>query len=483
MFMKEVSLAFLFVQKKHQSTWVVLVLLVGLLLRLYQLADDPFWLDEIGVWEAATQPTFTEAVGVSRSHVMGMPLHYALTWLFAQTGLQNEWLRLPDAILGTISIALGYAVACYFVRPQTATLTALLMATSPLLVRYSQELRFYAGLLFFYFLILWTALRAFEKPRWQRWLTVVLAGAVGTLFHTFTILGLGSAFAVFLVKTGWRRWKAARRLIVCSIVLLIFYAWAVIEFGSVPAVGSALFAFETPLQFLLRGLGLAPIHSPNPSSLVYYLLLGVMSVVGLNKVIQNKDLSLLFSWIAACLMITLIISMNWYRHYFLHSRQIYYLSFWVFILAATGFSLTVEWIGKRLTFLPINWRSFVAVSLIVLVIGLASLPALSQYYAAERTIARNGYSALLQRWQPGDWICILPHYDAVVYIRHWQQSVGEWIIPCTVENVYEQEDVKFVLANESFDLSSQFQVIFTPPKDTLFPKWIWERKSPKYTDN
>ena len=475
MFMKEVSLAFLFVQKKHQSTWVVLVLLVGLLLRLYQLADDPFWLDEIGVWEAATQPTFTEAVGVSRSHVMGMPLHYALTWLFAQTGLQNEWLRLPDAILGTISIALGYAVACYFVRPQTATLTALLMATSPLLVRYSQELRFYAGLLFFYFLILWTALRAFEKPRWQRWLTVVLAGAVGTLFHTFTILGLGSAFAVFLVKTGWRRWKAARRLIVCSIVLLIFYAWAVIEFGSVPAVGSALFAFETPWQFLLRGFGMAPIHSPNPGSLVYYLILWGMSGLGLIKVVQNKDLPLLSSLIAGFLMIALVLSMNWYRHYFVHSRQIYFLSFWVFILASSGLSSTVEWVEKRLTFLSINWRSSVSGSLIVLVIGLVSLPALSQYYAAERTIARSGYATMLHRWQPGDWICVLPDYDAIVYIRHWQKSVGAWVIPCTVDEVYKREDVRFVLASQSFDLSSHFHLIFTPAKDTLFPKWIWMR--------
>jgi len=234
---------------------------------------------------------------------------------------------------------------------------------------------------------------------------------------------------------------------------------------------------------LLRGLGLAPIHFPNPGSLVYYLILWVVSGLGLIKVVRNKDLPLLSSLTTGFLMIALVLGMNCYRHYFLHSRQIYYLSFWVFNLAATGFSLTVEWIGKRLTFLPINWRSSVAISLIVPIVGLASLPALSQYYAAERTIARSGYATMLQHWQPGDWICILPDYDAVVYIRHWQQSVGEWIIPCTVENVYEQEEVKFILANESFDLSSQFQVIFTPPKDTLFPKWIWERKSPKYTDN
>jgi len=174
-------------------------------------------------------------------------------------------------------------------------------------------------------------------------------------------------------------------------------------------------------------------------------------------------------------MIALVLSMNWYRHYFVHSRQIYFLSFWVFILASSGLSSTVEWVEKRLTFLSINWRSSVSGSLIVLVIGLVSLPALSQYYAAERTIARSGYATMLHRWQPGDWICVLPDYDAIVYIRHWQKSVGAWVIPCTVDEVYKREDVRFVLASQSFDLSSHFHLIFTPAKDTLFPKWIWMR--------
>jgi len=45
--------------------WIA-ALVVGLGLRLYHLTSQTFWVDEIGVWLAARQPTLQGALSVAR---------------------------------------------------------------------------------------------------------------------------------------------------------------------------------------------------------------------------------------------------------------------------------------------------------------------------------------------------------------------------------------------------------------------------------
>lgn len=453
----------------------LLLFTVGVSLRLFRLSYPPFWIDEIGVWQAAQQSTWQQALQIAKGHIMGMPLHYLQTWIAGQLGLQNEWLRLPDVIWGCLCIGVGYGVARYYIEKPAAVFAATLMTTSPLLIRYSQELRFYAGLYFFHLLLIFTSLRAFEKASWMHWLIVILSGIAGILFHPYTLLGIVFVFGYLLSKSEWISWQNLRRLLMVAVVLLGFFGWAIVQFGSVPAYQTPLFAFERPADFLLRGLGLAPIHSPMGMTPVYYVVLGLAFFGGLVMAIQNRNRQILLSLILAGGIIALILGMNAYRHYFVHSRQIYFLSFWVYLTAAYGLVHFTKGLLSRNYHPPAKMAVQKWLVSWMILIGLITMPALSQYFNAERTIVRSGSTALLEYWQPGDWICVIPDFDVIVLKTYWKNEVGQWLLPCDEREAVQNPQVQFVIAGENLNFSPRFREIYRPPADTFYPKVIWTR--------
>lgn len=474
--MKREKTAFVtFLKFPPEVLGLMLLFVAGLGLRLYRLAVPAMWIDEIGVLEAASQPAWQQAVAVAKGHIMGMPLHYLQTWAAAQLGLHNEWLRLPDALWGSLTILLGYRLAKFYVEKPAALITAALIATSPLLIRYSQELRFYAALYFFYLLLIFSALQALEKRGWLRWLAVTLIGMTGILFHIYTITALVFVYAALLTRPQWRSLRNLRSLLTVTILLLGFFGWAAVEFGSVPGYRTPLFALEKPLNFVLRGLGLAPIHSPRGATLLYYLLLVIGFAAGVAGALKARRTALLIPLLAGLALIAVILGMNWYRHYFVHSRQIYYLSYWVYLLAAAGLCSLFGRLARRLSFLQKNQTRF-AVGGTILILALCSLPALLQYYHAERSITKSGYAPLLEHWQAGDWICVIPDFDAFVFQTYWKEALGPWLLSCDHKEIFQNPQVKFVIASEEMDFSPAFREIYRPPADTFYPKRIWMRE-------
>jgi hypothetical protein len=65
-----------------QKIWIAMA--TGLLLRLYQIGNDPFWFDELNVLQIVSRPSLLEAIRATAEHVMAMPSHYILVWLVAK---------------------------------------------------------------------------------------------------------------------------------------------------------------------------------------------------------------------------------------------------------------------------------------------------------------------------------------------------------------------------------------------------------------
>lgn len=460
---------------ESDAIWLFFIFTAGLILRLFQLTNPTFWIDEIGVQQAALQPSWQQAMQIAKDHIMGMPLHYLQTWIAGQLGLQNEWLRLPDALWGSLTILVGYRLAKYYVEKSAALITAALIATSPLLIRYSQELRFYAGLYFFQLSLIFTSLRAIERGKWYNWGIVLLFGTIGILFHPYTIFGLAFAYGILVTKPEWYSLQIIRRLLLVTILLLGFFGWAVLQFGSVPGYYTPLFALENPLNFLFRGLGLAPIHFPTGMTLLYYAVLGSAFIVGIGVVIKNQNRRIFLCFVISAGILGLILGMNWYRHYFVHSRQIYFLSFWVYLTAACGLISVKNRFMKERNLSAENMSAHKWLAGLMILIGLISTPALSQYYNAERTIVRSAYQPLIEQWQAGDWICVIPDFDLFVFTTYWQNDLGQWLLPCNQMEVIQNQQIRFVIANEEMDFSPAFREIFRPPADTFYPKRIWMR--------
>lgn len=166
------------------------ITLVGALLRFATLDTQSFWLDEaftVGRIENGFGPMLSELA----SEEVHPPFYFALSWVWAKAfGSGEVGLRSLSALLGTATIPLAYVIAGRLGGFRVGCFAAALVATSPLLIWYSQEARGYAlfTLLGGLSLLCFLAAKADFDRRWLAGWAASSALALATQY-----------FAVFLV--------------------------------------------------------------------------------------------------------------------------------------------------------------------------------------------------------------------------------------------------------------------------------------------
>jgi len=209
--------------KSKDTLRLRLVLLLGLLLRLFDLGAKDIWHDEaISLLEAlgplkAAFPPFDVPCDFH-------PFTYSLFLHFWMHLGQSEWIvRLPSALAGTAALYFLYLIARELFNRETALTAALLGAVSPLWIYYSQDARMYIFHLFWSLGMIYFFLRWVKEPASLK-LGIALAAFTLIDFYThyFTVfywLALNLYFLFLVPKNGkiWRNW-----LLIQGAVLLCF---------------------------------------------------------------------------------------------------------------------------------------------------------------------------------------------------------------------------------------------------------------------
>lgn len=169
---------------------LALLLVIGFALRIYKVGEDSLWFDEVGQVEAALQPSMEGVLKAVADHAGAMPLDYMVTRFVVMFSLREELIRLPAVIWGTLSIIVYFVLVNQLDIPykkQTALLLAFLISISPVNIQYSQEVRFYSSLMFFYGLATLFLVRAITRGEKKEWLAYVFCSTVGMYFHPYLI--------------------------------------------------------------------------------------------------------------------------------------------------------------------------------------------------------------------------------------------------------------------------------------------------------
>jgi 4-amino-4-deoxy-L-arabinose transferase-like glycosyltransferase len=195
---------------------------LALVLRLYKLGAWSFWIDEIFTINAAQ---FVWDWPLERMPLNLLLIHYALNWF----GI-GEWsARIVPALIGTVSIPILFFPVRRLFGPITAVITAILIATAPWHIFWSQNARFYALLMLFYNIGLLYTLIALEEKR-------PLFLVIGTFFFLlalrekftaiFFVPVLGSYFLFLLIlpfeRPRWLKWQTIF-ILASPIILFVFY--------------------------------------------------------------------------------------------------------------------------------------------------------------------------------------------------------------------------------------------------------------------
>jgi len=177
----------------------LLLILLAFACRTYRLDFQSLWRDEVDALRFATRPFPALLATFTRPGENG-PLYFLVLrgWL-ALSGQSEFALRYLSLLGGVLAVPLTVALGRRLVGMQTALLGALLVATSPYLIWYSQEGKMYSLLVSLVLAAILAFWGAVTKGGWGRWGLCWLLTTLGLYVHLLSVLLIGVEIACFLI--------------------------------------------------------------------------------------------------------------------------------------------------------------------------------------------------------------------------------------------------------------------------------------------
>ncbi len=202
---------------------LVLLTLLALLLRLFHLGHQGFWIDEMitlqqglvpghGLWEQFLDDYHNPLVTV------------VVTWL-TRIGTSEALLRLPGAVLGGLSVPLVYLLGKHLAGVRVGLLAALLLAVHPFHIFHSQELRGYGWMVFFGMAAAVVAAGAKTRLSLRRAAALTLLGVATSLSSLEGLFWMASLAGACLVAGYVRRGERVRWVVTFVLVVAILTPW------------------------------------------------------------------------------------------------------------------------------------------------------------------------------------------------------------------------------------------------------------------
>lgn len=156
---------------------LLLIFVVAIILRLVSL-NQSLWLDEAISALAAQNNVHTLLFNFAKAD-FHPPLYYVFLHFWIQfTNTSEVALRIPSVIFGVGLVFTTYLIAKHFYDKKTAHIAAILAATSPILIYYSQEVRMYMAAAFFVSLSFYFFIKALEKDHLVDWFAFIISTVI-----------------------------------------------------------------------------------------------------------------------------------------------------------------------------------------------------------------------------------------------------------------------------------------------------------------
>ncbi len=276
----------------------VLITLLAAFMRLHGLAYKSFWMDEGMSVEYARLP-WAVFLKTLWNREANMALYYILLRYWLLLGRSDGFVRGLSVIFSVATVPVLYLLAKRLFDRQTAIVAAFLLAIHAYHIRYAQEARGYALVVFLSVLASWLLVRNLQEPSSSHWgiYTAVCVLAVYTHFYA------GLMIVAHLVSLAWppRKevpWRTIARH------MSYFACWMIPIAIFVVRIGTEPINWVQPVGrqgLLYLGLQLSGNYG-KPLLILVSLLLGVALVSARRARLAGEDTkfwsyAFLFSWL------------------------------------------------------------------------------------------------------------------------------------------------------------------------------------------
>jgi mannosyltransferase len=182
---------------------LVLISLLALAVRLYQLDRESFWLDEaFSYWAASSSP---EDILQEITNDNQPPLYYLILHYWMKSVGESDWtIRLLSAIFGVLSVPIVFQIGKQLFNDRFGLVAALFLAVSPFHIQYSQEARSYSLYFFLTSLSVLFLLLMYRKVRYAS-VGYILSTILLLYTHNTSVVVVAAMLAFYLMlASSWR---------------------------------------------------------------------------------------------------------------------------------------------------------------------------------------------------------------------------------------------------------------------------------------
>lgn len=187
--------------------YVLVITLFGAFLRFYHLGFKSLWLDEAVIY-LNSLGSISEIIQKNALRNSAPPTFTLLIRLITCFGNSEFWLRVPSCIAGILSIPVMYLAFKDYAGKRGATLGCLLLAISPVHIKYSQQVREYSFVVLLTLLLCYCMTKVIQKKDVKQFLLFGITAAISILFQyglALVVMVLSIIIFVCLIKNEKRK--------------------------------------------------------------------------------------------------------------------------------------------------------------------------------------------------------------------------------------------------------------------------------------
>lgn len=276
---------------------ILLIFLLGLALRIYDLATESIWFDEAFSAAISNNDPFKIMEIVFNRGVEGNPpLYYITLHFWMQAFGDSEFaLRLLSALFGTASIIATYALGKLMFNTRAGIMAALILSVSLFHIQFSQEARAYTMMAFFSIMSFYFFIRLTERRHISYGVLYLLSSVLMVYAHYYGIFVLAAqnffCLTLFVIK---RRAGAISitKWIILQLALLASFIPGLMHMMKIRATVQKSFWIEEPTidilgQYLVR-------YSGSIYLLIIFTVFLLIALIGIRRISSIPGLKTLF---------------------------------------------------------------------------------------------------------------------------------------------------------------------------------------------
>jgi len=297
-----------FLRKKYLLTLIV-ILLLGFVLRLYDLGKESLWYDEAKGIEELNQPSLSSMLKEKIEYHITPPFYQTFFYFWMKLGKSEFWARLPSALFGILSIYFIFALTSYIYNKKVGLIAAFILAISRINIYYSQEARVYSFFVFVAIISYYLFLLAIDNKQ-RKYYTFYLISLIVLLYTHYYGIFIVFSQLLYLIWINRKRLNLIKKfLLVYLISFFSFIPWLIVYFNTTPMVEELThgrISMPKPSFFLFLLEGFSPSNSELfPISLLFNqevsislggMLFALFFIFGMIKNLKNNEWISLF-WI------------------------------------------------------------------------------------------------------------------------------------------------------------------------------------------